>query len=183
MASSQAFRGYRAVPTAVSGLLAAGAAIAQHAWIDPTDIRAYVWLWVGCALASMTLAGIAMVVHCVQSESSLTRARSLLAITKLAAPLAVGALITWILVRTAPEAGWMLPGLWQLLFALALFASAGLLPRAIIGVAMFYVATGAITLALGPRALAPMSMGVPFAVGQLAAAMILALNRETRSYG
>lgn len=177
--STQAFRGYRAVPTAVSGVFALAAAFAQHLWIDTGDLRSYVWLWVGCALASMALAGIAMAVHCTQSASPLTRARSLLAIAKLGAPLAVGALITWILVRTAPEAGWVLPGLWQLLFALGLFASASLLPRAILGVALFYVATGAFVLALGPRALAPSSMGVPFAVGQVAAAMILALSRES----
>lgn len=179
--SSQAFRGYRAVPTAISGLFAALAALAQHAWIDATDLRSYVWLWIGCALASIALAGIAMGVHCTRSASPLTRARSLLAIAKLGAPLAVGAIITWIIVRTAPEAGWALPGLWQLLFALGLFASASLLPRAILGVALFYLATGAFVLALGPRALAPSCMGIPFAVGQIAAAMILALSRETRS--
>jgi len=178
MESNQAFRGYRAVPTALSGLLAVGTAVVQHLWIDATDIHAYVWLWGGCALVSIALAVAAMAVHCVQSASPLTRARSLLAIAKLGAPLVVGSLITWIIVRTAPEAGWMLPGLWQLLFALALFASANLLPRAILGVAIFYVATGALVLSIGPRALAPSSMGIPFAVGQVAAAMILALARE-----
>ena len=162
----------------LSGLLAGAAAVVQHAWIDPTDLRAYVWLWIGCALGSALLAGIALVVHNIQSDSPLTRARSRLAIAKLGAPLAVGALVTAIVVSTAPDAGWMLPGLWQLFFALGLFASAGLLPRAILGVACFYLATGAFILTLGPRAPAPSSMGVPFAVGQLAAAMILALNRE-----
>jgi len=176
--SSQTFRGYRALPTAVSGLFAAGTAVAQHFLVGPGALRSYVWLWVACALASMGLAGIAMAVHCLQSESPLTRARSLSAIGRIGAPLVVGALITWILVRTAPAAGWVLPGLWQLLFGLGLFASAGLLPRAILGVAAFYVATGAFVLSLGPRALAPSCMGIPFGVGQLAAAMILALSRE-----
>ena len=69
----------------------------------------------------------------------------------------------------------MLPGLWQVLFSLGIFASCRLLPRATFGVAVFYLASGLTCLALarGEAAFSPWAMGLPFGVGQLLAAAVL----------
>ena len=69
----------------------------------------------------------------------------------------------------------MLPGLWQILFSLGIFASCRLLPRAIFGVAVFYLASGLACLALarGELAFSPWAMGLPFGTGQLLAAAVL----------
>ena len=69
----------------------------------------------------------------------------------------------------------MLPGLWQILFSLGIFASCRLLPRATFGVAVFYLASGLTCLALarGDAAFSPWAMGFPFGVGQLLAAAVL----------
>ena len=40
-----------------------------------------------------------------------------------------GALLTFVLFRFAPQSLWMLPGLWQIVFSLGLFASCRSLPR------------------------------------------------------
>jgi hypothetical protein len=68
-----------------------------------------------------------------------------------------------------------LPGLWQILFSLAIFASARLLPKPIFAIAAFYLCSGIIVLvwARGGYALEPWCMGVPFGAGQLATAAIL----------
>ena len=72
------------------------------------------------------------------------------------------------------------PGWAWMLFGLGIFASARLLPRAIVGVAVFYLLAGTLNLALsaGNLAFDPWSMGVPFGFGQLVTAVILYWNLE-----
>ena len=84
-------------------------------------------------------------------------------------------MLTVVLVRSAPEGLWMLPGLWQILYSLGVFASCRLLPRATFGVALFYLITGllTVTLARGDAAFSPWAMGLPFGAGQLFAAGVL----------
>ena len=74
----------------------------------------------------------------------------------------------------------MLPGLWQILFGLGIFASCRLLPRPIFWVAVFYLGTGLALLAVahGESALSPWWMGLPFGVGQMLAAIVLYCTLE-----
>ena len=69
----------------------------------------------------------------------------------------------------------MLPGLWQILLALLGFSVLSNLPREMAWVAGWYFCCGAVVLALAGQAgtLSPWMMGVPFAVGQIAVAVIL----------
>jgi hypothetical protein len=69
----------------------------------------------------------------------------------------------------------MLPGLWQVLFGLGIFASWRFLPHAVIWVAVFYLATGlwCLAQAQGQAALSPWAMALPFGVGQLVTAGVL----------
>ena len=53
----------------------------------------------------------------------------------------------------------MLPGLWQILFSLGVFASSRLLPRATSGVAVFYLLTGLTTLSVARGDLAFLPLG------------------------
>ena len=75
----------------------------------------------------------------------------------------------------------MLPGLWQILFSLGVFASCRLLPRAMFLVATFYMACGLATLATarGDAAFSPWAMGLPFGVGQWLAAAVLYRTLES----
>jgi hypothetical protein len=68
----------------------------------------------------------------------------------------------------------MLPGLWQVIFSLGVFASCRFLPRPVAAAGAWYLLTGLFCLSLGDaRALSPWAMGVPYAVGQLLVAGIL----------
>ena len=68
---------------------------------------------------------------------------------------------------------WLLPGLWQMLVALGLFASTRFLPRQVALVGAWYFVAGASVLMLaGTRMLSPWAMGVPFGVGQFLLAAI-----------
>ncbi len=105
-----------------------------------------------------------------------------LAIEQFLPSVAAGVLLTAVVVRYMPGQLALLPGLWQMLFALGIFASARLLPRAIFAVGAFYITSAVLVLiwARDGSSLAPWSMGVPFAAGQLAAAAILYWTLERR---
>ena len=85
-----------------------------------------------------------------------------------------GALVTIVLVSRVPGAVWMLPGLWQIIFSLGIFASVRFLPRAMVVAAAWYLLCGLVCLSLSDaRAFLPWAMGVPFSVGQFIVAAIL----------
>ena len=80
-----------------------------------------------------------------------------------------GVLLAVMLWKFAPEALWMLPGLWQVLVSLGVFASVRSLPRSVaLGGAWYFVAGFAVLLlASQTHALSPWTMGLPFVIGQL----------------
>jgi hypothetical protein len=182
MAETEVFRGYRSLPVAGSGMLAIIAAITQPFWVaDPSrDILGYCALWIGVAAVSVAAAGLTMLLRDRFGSASTTREVTLLAVSQLAPSLVAGALMTAVIVRKAPEAVGLLPGLWQVLLSLGLFASCRLLPRAVFWVALFYLLSGvaALALARGEWLLNPWAMGLPFGVGQLSAAAVLYWNLE-----
>ena len=88
--------------------------------------------------------------------------------------LLAGLLLTAVIVFRVPEVLWMLPGLWQIVFSLGIFASCRSLPRAMLAPACWFLCTGIACLWLrNTRALSPWSMGVPFVVGHVLIAAVL----------
>jgi hypothetical protein len=68
----------------------------------------------------------------------------------------------------------MLPGLWQVIFSLGVFASRASLPRGLFAVGVWYLAAGLATLALsGSAPFSPLAMAVPFGIGQLLMAFVI----------
>jgi hypothetical protein len=185
MAKSDVFRGYRSAPVAVSGLLALGAAAVQARFIpEPIqDIPQYLTLWIGAAALSMTAMAIEMAIRLNRTDQrghwELTR----LAVEQFLPCIIAGGLVTVALVRGMPEQVALLPGLWQILFALGIFASARLLPKPLFAVGAFYLCSGIVVLiwARDAYSLEPWCMGVPFVVGQVAAAVILYWTLERRT--
>src|SRR3954469_19860146 len=123
IARTEVFRGYRALPVAFSGLLAFLAALFQQALLrEPSQhITVYLGLWTGTALLSAFAAGLEMMIRSRGTASSLRREITWLAVEQFLPCLAAGAVLTIVLVRSAPETLWMLPGLWQVLFSLGIF--------------------------------------------------------------
>jgi hypothetical protein len=186
MARTEVFRGYRAVPAAFSGGIALAAAVLQSIVIpDPLNrTGAYLGIWIGAAVVSGMSVVLEMALRARAPGSPLGRELTHLALEQFTPCLVAGALVTMVLARTAPQFVWALPGLWQVLYALGIFASCRLLPRSMFGVAVFYLLAGVMTLALaqGERALSPWAMGLPFGVGQLLAAAVLYQTLE-RDHG
>jgi hypothetical protein len=186
LARNEVFRGYRAMPVAFSGGVAVLAAFIQSVTMpEPiAQIGPYLVLWIGAAVVSLLATGLEMMIRARISSTTMTRELTWLALEQFCPALVAGALVTVVLVRSAPESVWMLPGFWQIIFALGIFASCRLLPRTTFWVAVFYLGTGlaALSLAHGDRALSPWSMGLPFGIGQVFAALVLYRTLE-RDHG
>ena len=177
MAETEVFRGYRALPVAFSAVVALAAGFAQATLLPRPDqnVPAYVGLWSGVAFLSVAAAGLAMFVRDRVAGASGTREVTWMAVGQFAPCLVGAAAVTAVIVRTAPDSAWLLPGLWQVFFSQGVLASCRLLPRAVVVVAAFYFLAGIGTMvgARGNHALSPWAMAVPFGGGQLLAAAVL----------
>ncbi len=171
------FRGYGPVTVAMTGLVAIAAAEVQARLLPAAshDVMIYLTLWISTAAIAISLIGFEMVTRSRTIHSSLGPEMILHAVEQLVPSGVAGALVTAVLIRVAPNTVWMLPGLWQILFSLGVFASARFLPRAVFVVAAWYLFAGLICLAIAAsaRMLSPWMMGLPFGIGQLIAAAIL----------
>jgi hypothetical protein len=93
-------------------------------------------------------------------------------------PAAVAGIVLAVMLwKFAPETLWMLPGLWQLIGSLGVFASVRSLPRTIAVVGAWYFVSGFTTLVMASEThmLSPWTIGLPFVIGQLLMAAILHL--------
>jgi hypothetical protein len=182
MARTEVFRGYRALPVAFSGLVAVLAALVQARWLpEPSaHLGMYLTLWVGAAVISASASAAGMVDRRRRAASAWSREVTILAVEQFVPSIVAGGLLTAVITVTAPESAWLLPGLWQVLFALGIFASSRLLPAPIRLVAAWYLTAGITCLAVtrGEAALSPWAMGLPFGLGQALAAITLYLTLE-----
>jgi fumarate reductase subunit D len=180
MARGAEFRGYGPATVAATGVLAIGAATVQALWLpDPTtQPLPYLALWVATAFLSVGLIGIEMVARTRRIHHGLAD-EMIHAATEQFIPAGVaGVLLTVVLYRFAPENLWMLPGLWQIVFSLGLFAACRSLPRPMFAAAVWYLATGLAGLAFanGAHAFSPLAMAVPYGLGQFYIAVVLYLT-------
>ncbi len=178
------FRGYGAATLGATGAFAAIGALVQARWLADAVHKplAYVALWSAAAAISVAVIAVETVARTRRAHAGMAQEMLLNAVEQFLPAGIAGILLTAVLVRFAPEALWMLPGLWQVVFALGVFASCRFLPRPMLLVGGWYLATAlaSLVLARGPDALSPWAMGAPFAVGQLTVAAILQLtSRKT----
>jgi len=179
LARSEVFRGYRAATTAFSGVMAVVAAAIQSFWL-PNTVWAALILWLCAAVVSLSVVGIEMFLSCRRNASPLQNELTFAAIEQFVPCLVVGALVTFVLVRFAPDQLWLMPGLWGVFFGLGVFASRQLLPRGIGAVGAWYLLSGLCSIAIGSQTadFSAWHMGVIFGCGQFASAGVLYWNLE-----
>ncbi len=181
MAQTTEFRGYGPLTLAATGLLALVAASAQALWLpDPTKhILIYVSIWVSTAVTSAALIAVQTVTRAHRIHSGLADEMIHMAVEQFLPSVAAGALLTLLLLRSVSSVLWMLPGLWQIIFSLGVFASCRFLPRPMVAAGVWYLSTGFACIALGPGlALSPLTMGISYGVGQFLVAGIMYFTAE-----
>ena len=177
MARSSEFRGYGPTTHAITGALALAVAAGETLWAPRPGqaLPLFLTLWIGTAVIALTLIGAETVVRSRRLHTVLSLQMMHSAVEQFLPAIVAGGLLTLVLLRVAPESAWMLPGLWQLLFSLGVFASCRFLPRATFWVGVWYLCAGLACLGLGHGAWAfsAWEMGIPFGVGQLMVAAVL----------
>jgi hypothetical protein len=176
---SEVYRGYRARPCLWTAAIAVIAALLQERLLPAADGAAYARYWSAVGLIGVALPAFDLWSGRIARHESWRR--TLTVAGQLVPALAVGAALPWLLLRHGDAAIAWLPGLWVTLFGLGLFASLPYLPRAVLWVATFYLCAGALLLLdARPGLPSPWSVGLPFALGQLAAAGVLWTSLERR---
>lgn len=177
IARGHLFRGFGPLTMAATGVLALVAAIVQTLWIaDPADhMNAYLAVWIATAVISVALIGVETFTRSRRMHSDLADELIHTAIEQFLPAAGAGALLTLAIVHFRPQDEVLLPGLWQIIFSLGIFAASRSFPRAIFAVAAWYLLCGLGLLSFADKATAfsPWLMGVPFFVGQMLMATIL----------
>ena len=177
LAAGTAFRGHGPAAMAATGALALATTLLQWFWLDDPTSRPLEFFacWLAIAGLSAALIWIEMRARARRHHSGLADAMLCQAVEQFLPSAVAGASLAAMIWLFAPETLWMLPGLWQVLVSLGVFASVRTLPRTVaLGGAWYFVA-GFISLLMGSQdhALSPWTMGLPFVFGQFLMATLL----------
>ena len=185
MARGAVFRGYRAVTTGFSGVVAVVTGIVQSVVVPEVskDPGGFFGLWVGAAAICLIAVGVEMFVRTRRSRSDVQRSLTMMAVEGFVPAAVAGGLMAYVFGVFIAGSVWMLPGVWMVLFSMGVFASARLLPREVFWVAGYYLLAGVAGLVVGSRGLVcpGVEMMVGFGVGQAFAAGVLWFKLERRA--
>lgn len=181
------FRGYGPRSVGFSGLLALGVAFAESsAPLNPSqNLVGNLIIWASTAAVSLALSAIDTIRRSRRVHVELAPAMLHAALEQFVPSLAVGALLAAVFVWFFPGEGWLLPGLWEIVFSLGIFASCRFLPRPMFIVGVWYLAAGLCSLITcgEAKSFLPWAMGLPFGVGQLMVATVLQVCLEKHPEG
>jgi hypothetical protein len=176
------FRGYGPLSVASSGVLALLVAAAQSHWAAGSNqgLKTFLDVWIATAAVAVFLSALETIFRARRVHLGLAMEMIQAAAEQFLPSIVVGLLLTVVLLRIAPQDSWMLPGLWEVIFSLGVFASCRFLPRQMFGVGAWYLTAGLVCLlvASGHHALSPWAMGIPFGIGQLLVAAVLRYGFE-----
>ena len=177
LAAGTAFRGYGPATMAATSAVALVTALLQHALLGDPTAQPLVFLlgWAAAAIISLAMIWVEMQARSRRHHSGLADAMIYQAVEHFLPAGIAGVLLAVLLWKFAPEALWMLPGLWQVLTSLGVFASVRSLPRTVALAGGWYFLAGfaVLVLASTTHSLSPWTMGLPFAIGQALMAAIL----------
>lgn len=176
VANSTEFRGYGPAMSAATAMLALVAGTVQYVCVpDPArHFSAYLTIWISTAVLSATLTGIQMYTRARRMHSGLSDEMIQMAVEQFIPSAVGGLLLTVVMVGSVPHSVWMLPGLWQILCSIGIISSCRFLPKPMLVPGLWYLVTGLGCIALdGQGALAPVTMALPFAIGQILVALVL----------
>jgi hypothetical protein len=177
MARNTEFHGFGPATLAMTGGLAIAGAFLQSHWLpDPASvISSYLSLWAAIAVLSVVMIGAEAIRRSHKAHEGLADDMLVAAAEQFLPAAFAGVLLTLVLLAYAPATLWMLPGLWQAILSVGMFAACRNLPPLLRIVAAWYLVTGLTCLALAQAeyAFSPWAMGLPFAIGQFLAATLL----------
>jgi MFS family permease len=184
VAQATEFRGYGPFTLFATAILAMFAGVAQAHWFpEPaTHPGQYVALWLTTGFFSAALIATQMLTRADRLHSGMADEMVRMAVAQFLPAAVAGAVLPFVLLQITHSVFWMLPGLWQIIFSLGVFASCRCLPRPMLLVGAWFLLTGLACIRLGDaRSLAPATMSVPYAVGMALVAAIHYLSAKKAS--
>jgi hypothetical protein len=182
LAAGTAFQGYGPTAVAATALAALITALLQFFWLDDPTAHPLTFLfgWIAAALVSAAMIFVEMRARSLRHHSGLADAMVQQAVEQFLPAGIAGLLLAVMVWKFAPETLWLLPGLWQVLVGLGIFASVRSLPRSVALVGAWYFVAGFAVLILGSisHTLSPWTMGLPFVIGQSLMAALLHIASE-----
>jgi hypothetical protein len=162
------FRGYGPLTLSATAVLALLAGAAQSRWLpEPAAHPAqYVALWLTTGVLSAALIVTQMFTRANRLHSGMADEMIHMAVTQFLPAGIAGLILPFVLLHVTHEVFWMLPGLWLTIFSLGVFASCRCLPRPMFLAGIWFLLSGITGISLGDtRALAPVMMSYPYAIG------------------
>jgi hypothetical protein len=179
VAQTTEFRGYGPATLFATAIIALAAGAIQSHWLPQPALHPaeYVALWLGTGILCATLIATQMLTRANRLHSGMADEMVRVAIAQFLPAAIAGVILPFVLLRIAPSVLWLLPGLWQIVFSLGVFASCRCLPRPMLLAGAWFLLTGFACVAVGEnRALAPAAMAVPYTVGM---ALVAAIHSRT----
>ena len=187
IAAGTAFRGYGPAAMAITATLALAVTLLQYIFFEDPNTQPLPFFggWLVAAAVSVAVIAAEARARSLRHHSGLADAMIYQAIEQFLPAATAGALFALIILHFAPETLWLLPGLWQVLVSIGIFASLRTLPRVVMLVGAWYFVAGFTTLMLGAQshALSVWTMGLPFVLGQLLMAGVLHLAGKDENDG
>ncbi|MBV8924285.1 MAG: hypothetical protein JOZ74_02835 [Bradyrhizobium sp.] len=177
LAAGTAFAGHGPAAIAATAAVALTTSVLQYVWLaDPTrHPLAFLFGWALAALLASAMILTEMIARSRRHHSGLADAMIHQAVEQFLPSAVAGVLLAGVLWKFAPQSLWLLPGLWQVLVSLGVFASVRSLPRTVAFAGAWYFIAGFTVLLIASQshALSPWTMGLPFVIGQSLMAAIL----------
>jgi len=181
VAQTTEFRGYGPLTLSATAVLALLAGVVQFQWIpEPADAPVlYVALWLGTAVLCSALIATQMLTRARRLHSGMADEMIRMAVAQFLPAGIAGAILPFVLLRITQNVFWMLPGLWQIIFSLGVFASCRCLPKPMLLAGAWFLITGLACVALGDnRALAAATMSGAYGIGMILVAVIHYLSAK-----
>lgn len=183
LAASSRFRGYAPEAVAMIGLVFLLTTLAQFIWPSrfAVDDAQQVLLWGLLLLVAGLMMASEAVVRSNREHGGMGNPMFQAAVRAMLPVIVVGATIPAVVLTQVPQIAWIVPGIWQMLIGVAVFASYASMPRSIVWPGIWYLFSGAVVLLLSAAhgALTPVLVGAPFVAGHFAIAWILS-DRDYR---
>jgi hypothetical protein len=185
VAHSTEFRGYGPATLFATAIVAVLAGAAQSRWIPAaaTHPTYYVALWLAVGIFCAALILTQALTRANRLHSGMADEMVRIAVARFLPAAMAGLILPFVLLHVllhGPTLGfWMLPGLWQVIFSLGVFASCSSLPRPMLLAGAWFLLTGMTLLYLGDtRSLQPIAMSGPFAAGMALVGTIHLLSHK-----
>ncbi|HEX4156309.1 MAG TPA: hypothetical protein VHY48_11905 [Acidobacteriaceae bacterium] len=175
VARTTEFRGYGPLTLSATAVVALLAGVAQVRWVpEPAGHPAqYVALWLATGVFCAALIATQMLTRAKRLHSGMADEMMRVAVAQFLPAAIAGGILPFVLLRVTHDVFWMLPGMWQIIFSLGVFASCRCLPRPMLLVGAWFLFTGLGCIALGDnRALGPVTMAGAYGAGMMLVAAI-----------